>query len=153
MNTPCHLYLGELHKKKSHFRLYTMIDQDSDDTIINTEDSIDLNVKTRRKISRCKKTDILFSSLFGIFFLVCIIIIVIYYEPFRTKNYGYPTFNQINEKMNSIKESLSDIRNVSIVTLGYSVEHNPIKSIQISPINELKINNSCEQSPIGKFCF
>ena len=131
--------------------MHTIIDQDNN--IINTNDPVGSYVKTKPKLSK-KQQVLLAISLFVFIGAVTFIIKEIFdHISSQTKSYGYPTFQEINEKMNFIKESLSEIRNVSIITLGYSVEHNPIKSIQISPINELKINNSCEQFPIGKFCF
>ena len=80
---------------------------------------------------------------------ICLAITLIFvFTSFNTKNYEYPTFEEIIENMDNIKESLSNIKNVSIVTVGYSVEDNPIKSIQISTISELKVNNTCDKSSI-----
>lgn len=53
--------------------------------------------------------------------------------------------------MENISTSLAGVVNSSIVTVGMSVENNPIKLLRISPLlpgSESDLNNSCRSSPL-----
>ena len=57
-------------------------------------------------------------------------------------HYEYPSYERITQAMNDIEICLANTKNVSIETIGHSVENNPIKLIQISPVGQLKDNKS-----------
>ena len=54
-------------------------------------------------------------------------------------NQTYPTFKEINQRMKDLKKSLENMRNVSLMTIGDSIETNPIKLLSISPLSELRV--------------
>ena len=57
-------------------------------------------------------------------------------------HYKYPSYERITNAMKDIEICLANTNNVSIETIGHSVENNPIQLIQISPSGQLKNNES-----------
>ena len=57
-------------------------------------------------------------------------------------HYEYPSYERIINAMKDIEICLANTKNVSMETIGHSVENNPIQLIQISPVSQLKDNKS-----------
>ena len=57
-------------------------------------------------------------------------------------HYEYPSYERITNAMKDIEICLANTKNISVETIGHSVENNPIQLIQISPLRELKDNES-----------
>jgi len=63
----------------------------------------------------------------------------------------YPGHEEISQIMENISASLAGVVNSSIVTVGKSVENNPIKLLRISPSvpgSDSELNNSCGSHPL-----
>ena len=100
--------------------------------------------KTRRKICLF----ILLSSLVLTSLILTGVGLFYHNQP---PNVEYPGNEEILQIMESITSSLSGAANSSIVTVGMSVENNPIKLLRISPLgagSESELNNSCASSPL-----
>ena len=86
--------------------------------------------------TRCSKKSIILISL-SLVILLCGAIIVTLLN-IRPDN-NYPTLEEIDERIKDLKKSLENIQNVSLITVGYSIERNPITLVSISPLSELTV--------------
>ena len=58
---------------------------------------------------------------------------------YNSSQIKYPDNEEILLSLEEISSSLADVKNSSLVTIGYSVENNPIKLLKISGIKSYKI--------------
>ena len=112
----------------------------------DSEEDLIVSQRGRKKKKRNVNLLILVTSLV----LITLILtgVGIYYQT-QPSEIQYPRNEEISRIMENISDSLAGVVNSSVVTVGMSVENNPIRLLRISPlVSGPEVNNSCGSSPL-----